>query len=59
VLTGDVQTVIRLGERLSDGRRSPGDSSERRLTRSWSVAVGGISSGDRRCETPVSCQFGG
>jgi len=28
VLTCEVQTTIRLGERLSDGRRSPGDSSE-------------------------------
>jgi hypothetical protein len=28
VFTRDVQTAIRLGEPLSDGRRSPGDSSE-------------------------------
>jgi hypothetical protein len=59
VFTGDLQTAVRLGERLSDGHRSPEGGPERRPRRSWSVAVGGISSGYRRCEIPVSCPFGG
>jgi hypothetical protein len=57
VFTRDVQTAIRLGEPLSDGRRSPGDSSEPPTQAIVEQSRRVLAHGDLRCEIPVSCPF--